>query len=192
MNPSEQLSSYLDRRPQLLETGNDPRRHLHGGRCGCLSSRAQPGASAVREAAPEVSGAPRPQQEEQRRGQAAARQHGRMALDARRPEQRLHLEQPPRFHAARCQGRQGGARGAHRGGRDRQADADLHPQSQEDHLPAYLDRAGFDQGARAVAEPAARRRADVPMAARSAHQGRQARWIGTGSTGPGPISWTTT
>ena len=40
INPSEQLSSYLDRRPSS-ETGSDPRRHFHSGRCGRLPPRPQ-------------------------------------------------------------------------------------------------------------------------------------------------------
>ncbi len=127
INPSEQLSSYLDRRPQFLKPAAILEAIATAAEPDGLSSRPAPGSSAVRETPPEISGRARARQAARRRGQAAARQYGAMALDAHRHGQLLHLEQRARVHAARHQGWRGGAQGAYRGGRTRQADADFHP-----------------------------------------------------------------
>ncbi len=110
----------------------------------------------------------------------AARQHGRVALDARGSRRSLRHGQHPRIHAAHRQERRGHSHRARDHRTADQADAGVLRIYEDDRLPAALERAQLDQGAGAVAEPGARRHfvrppGPAPVAQWPRHQPRERR-----------------
>ena len=120
-----------------------------------------------------------------------ARQHGRVALDARGPRRDLRVGQHPRVHGARRQRRAGRSLGArHRRARLDKQTPIFSEDMRDDLLPSALERAREHQGEGDPAEPGARRRLLPPPGHEASAQ--RPRDQPRASTGAGPISATTT